>query len=310
MTLGGVLAGSKNVMSILAAPSASGLVARAITMSTSAHTTQTPAEAETVARMFIAAHTGKAADLLTATPQEILAAQRKVLQNFNRNSAFRTIIDGKLMPRPIMDAFRAGASRNVPLLIGTTRDESASTLPRDAATKPFPINQMELNSLDLSQTNVMDLRYQRAFPQMTPLDRRRKLVHGEEYWISCIRVGEARGKLGAPTYMYRSDRVLASGQYAGYAPSGSDIPLAFETLDKGEVVATGAAITPDDRRLAGAVHTAWVNFIKSGTPAAPGLPAWPRYDAARRQTMILGYEPRVETDPLAVERVLWDDFYS
>ncbi|OYX29712.1 MAG: hypothetical protein B7Y99_12745 [Caulobacterales bacterium 32-69-10] len=180
VTLGGVLAGSKNVMSVLACPAADGLVARAIAMSTSAHTTQTPAAAEVVARMFIEGHTGKAADLLTATPQEILLAQRKVLNGFNRNSPFRTIIDGKLMPRPIMDAFRAGASRGVPLLIGTTRDESASTLPRDAAAKPFPINQMELNSLDLSQTNVMDLRYQRAFPQMTPLERRRKLITGEE----------------------------------------------------------------------------------------------------------------------------------
>jgi para-nitrobenzyl esterase len=308
VTLGGVLAGSKNVMSILACPAASGLVHRAIIMSTSAHTTQTPAEAETVARMLIAAHTGKAADLLTATPQEILAAQRKVLNGFNRNSAFRTVIDGKLMPRPIMDAFRAGASRNVPLLIGTTRDESASTLPRDATEKPFPINQMELNSLDLSQINVMDLRYQRAFPQMSALQRRRKLIHGEEYWISCIRVGEVRGRLSAPTYMYRSDRVLTSGQYAGYAPSGSDIPLAFDTLDKGEVVATGAAITADDRSLAGTAHMAWVNFIKSGTPSAPGLPAWPRYESGRRQVMILGYQPRVEADPLGNERVLWDDF--
>jgi para-nitrobenzyl esterase len=310
VTLGGVLAGSKNVMSVLACPSANGLVTRAITMSTSAHTTQTPAEADVVARLFIEGHTGKARDLLTATPQEILGAQRKVLQGFNRNSAFRTIIDGKLMPRPIMDAFRAGASRNVPLLIGTTRDESASTLPRGAAEKPFPINQMELNSLDLSETNVMDLRYQRAFPQMTPLERRRKLITAEEYWISCIRVGEARSKLGAPTYMYRSDRVLASGQYAGFAPSGSDIPLTFDTLDKGEVVATGATITQQDRDLSATAHAAWVAFVKTGKPAAPGMPAWPTYDAARRQTMILGYQPRVESDPLGTERVLWDDFYG
>lgn len=308
VTLGGVLAGSKNVMSVLAAPSAAGLVTRAITMSTSAHTTQTPAEAETVARLFIDGHTGRPADLLTATPAEILVAQRKVLQGFNRNSAFRTIIDGKLMPRPIMDAFRAGASRNVPLLIGTTRDESASTLPRDFATKPFPINQMELNSLDLSQINDMDLRYQRAFPAMTPGDRRRRLLHAEEYWISCTRVGDARAKLGAATYMYRSDRVLKSGQYAGYAPSGSDIPLTFDTLDKGEVVATGATITPEDQALAGVAHAAWVTFIKTGKPSAPGLPAWPSYEPVQRQTMILGYQPRLESDPLRAERVLWDDY--
>ncbi|HTI67071.1 MAG TPA: carboxylesterase family protein [Caulobacteraceae bacterium] len=310
VTLGGVLAGSKNVMVLLATPSAAGLFHRAVTMSTSAHTTHTPEEADKVARLFVDGHTGKAADLLTATSAEILAAQRKVLAAYDHNSAFRSIVDGRLMPRRIMDAFRAGASRTVPLLIGTTRDESASTLPRGAADKPFPINQMELNSLDLSQTMDLDLRYQRAFPAMSALDRRRRLVHAEEYWISCIRVGEARARLGAATYMYRSDRVLKTGLYAGYAPSGSDIPLAFDTLDKGEVVGTGATVTAEDQALATTAHAAWVNFVRSGTPSAPGLPAWPRYEPGRRQTMILGYRPAVESDPLRAERVLWDDYYG
>ena len=309
VTLGGVLAGSKNVMALLAAPSAKGLFHRAITMSTSAHTTHTPEEADKVARLYIDGHTGKAEDLLTATPEQLLAAQRKVLTGYDHNSPFRSIIDGELMPRPIMDAFRGGAARDVPLLIGTTRDESASTLPRTAAEKPFPIGQRELNSMDLSQLNDMDLRYARAFPALSPLERRRKLVHAEEYWISCIRVGEARARLGAPTYMYRSDRVLTSGRYVGYAPSGSDVPLTFDTLDLGEVVPTEAQVTDDDRRLATAVHAAWVNFAKTGRPSSPGLPAWPVYEPQRRETMILGYQPRVDSDPLSDERVLWADTY-
>jgi para-nitrobenzyl esterase len=307
VTLGGVLAGSKNVMAVLATPSAAGLVHRAITMSTSAHTTHTPQEADKVARLFIDGHTGKPEDLLTATEAQILAAQRKVLGGYDHNSAFRSIIDGKLMPRPIMDAFRAGASRNVPLVIGTVRDESSSTLPRGAAEKPFPIGQMELNSLDLSQTNDMDLRYQRAFTKMSPLDRRRALVTAEEYWASCIRVCETRAKLGAATYMYRSDRVLKTGLYAGYCPSGSDIPIVFDTLDKGEVVATGSTVTAEDQVLATAAHAYWVNFVKTGTPSSPGQPTWPRYESAKRQTMILGYQIAVESDPLGSERVLWND---
>ena len=156
----------------------------------------------------------------------------------------------------------------------------------------------------------VDLRYQRAFPKMTPLDRRRALVTAEEYWISCIRVGEARAKLGAATYMFRSDRILKTGQYAGYCPSGSDIPIVFDTLDKGEVVGTGATVTAEDQVLATAAHAAWVNFVKTGAPSSPGLPAWPRYEPGSRQTMILGYQPRVESDPLRDERVLWADYFG
>ena len=310
VTLGGVLAGSKNVMAVLATPSAAGLFHRAITMSTSAHTTHTPEEADKVARLYIDGHTGKAEDLLTANEAQLLAAQGKVLRGYDHNSAFRSIIDGKLMPRRIMDAFRAGASRTVPLLIGTVRDESSSTLPRGAAEKPVPVGQPELNSMDLSQLSDMDLRYQRAFPKMTPLERRRALITAEEYWISCIRVCEARHKLGAATYMYRSDRILKSGQYAGFCPSGSDIPIVFDTLDKGEVVGTGATVTAEDQVLATAAHAAWVNFVKTGAPSSPGLPAWPKYEPATRQTMLLGYQPSVISDPLSAERVLWDDTYG
>ncbi len=309
VTLGGVLAGSKNVLALLAAPSAAGLFQRAIAMSTSAHTVHEPAEAEKVARLMIDAHTGVAQDLLTATPEALLAAQRKVLDGYNHNSPFRSIIDGQFLPSGLLDAFTKGRSSNVPLLIGTTRDESASTLPRGAAEKPFPIDQKELNSLDLSQINDMALRYQKAFADQVALDRRRRLVHAEEYWISCLRVCEARAKHSAQTYMYRSDRVLETGLYKGYAPSGSDIPLNFATLDQGEVVNTGATITARDRALSKITHQAWVNFIKTGTPSAAELPAWPSYAPDKRSTMILGYEPHLESDPNRDERLLWQDTF-
>ena len=111
------------------------------------------------------------------------------------------------------------------------------------------------------------------------------------------------------TYMYRSDRVLETGLYAGYAPSGSDIPLAFGTLDNGEVVNTGAKVTDKDRALSTITHQAWINFIKTGSPSAADLPNWPSYEPAKRQTMILGYRPHLQSDPRVDERVLWEDAF-
>jgi para-nitrobenzyl esterase len=76
------------------------------------------------------------------------------------------------------------------------------------------------------------------------------------------------------------------------------------------VVPTGATVTDDDRRLATLTHAAWTAFIKTGAPAAPGLPTWGSYEPARRATMILGYAPRMEADPLKAERLLWSDFFA
>jgi para-nitrobenzyl esterase len=56
--------------------------------------------------------------------------------------------------------------------------------------------------------------------------------------------------------------------------------------------------------LAGKTSKAWSNFAHTGRPTAPGLPAWPEYSLARRETMVFDGQTRVENDPLATDRKL------
>jgi para-nitrobenzyl esterase len=51
-------------------------------------------------------------------------------------------------------------------------------------------------------------------------------------------------------------------------------------------------------RMAAQMHPAWVAFAKTGDPRTANLPDWPRYDLARRQTMIFDLESKVVSDPL------------
>ena len=46
-------------------------------------------------------------------------------------------------------------------------------------------------------------------------------------------------------------------------------------------------------------------FIRAGTPADAGLPAWPCYEPGRRATMLLDLESRVVDDPDGALRELW-----
>jgi para-nitrobenzyl esterase len=41
----------------------------------------------------------------------------------------------------------------------------------------------------------------------------------------------------------------------------------------------------------------FTSFARSGAPAALGQPAWPRYDAERRDVILLNSRCRVEPDP-------------
>ena len=49
---------------------------------------------------------------------------------------------------------------------------------------------------------------------------------------------------------------------------------------------------------------AWIAFARTGSPNAPGLPSWPRYDTRSRSTMIYNVVSRAVNDPYAEERSL------
>jgi para-nitrobenzyl esterase len=51
---------------------------------------------------------------------------------------------------------------------------------------------------------------------------------------------------------------------------------------------------------------AWCRFARTGSPEGGSLPSWPRYDAARRATMVLDSCCRVVNAPAEPERVAWE----
>jgi para-nitrobenzyl esterase len=51
---------------------------------------------------------------------------------------------------------------------------------------------------------------------------------------------------------------------------------------------------------------AWLAFARAGNPSTARLGEWPAYEPARRTTMILGEQTRVENAPHESERRLWE----
>jgi para-nitrobenzyl esterase len=104
--------------------------------------------------------------------------------------------------------------------------------------------------------------------------------------------------IGAPAYVYRFSYVPASlrERMRNGAPHGAEVPYVFGALRAG----FGFTPTPEDQAVARTVNTYWANFARTGTPSAPDLPAWPRYDPTRNE--ILEFRPDgspvAETDPL------------
>jgi para-nitrobenzyl esterase len=42
------------------------------------------------------------------------------------------------------------------------------------------------------------------------------------------------------------------------------------------------------QRVTGALHNAWIGFIREGQPEHDSLPSWPQYTADRRAVLIIG----------------------
>jgi para-nitrobenzyl esterase len=87
------------------------------------------------------------------------------------------------------------------------------------------------------------------------------------------------------------------------APHTMEIPFVFDNVARGPL-RLGTA--PATHALATQASSAWAAFARTGGPNAAkvGLPAWPRYEPARRATMVFNTKSRIENDPFAEFRKL------
>jgi para-nitrobenzyl esterase len=116
-----------------------------------------------------------------------------------------------------------------------------------------------------------------------------------------MQLAEQNSAFQADTYAYRFDWVSPFMEGALGACHALDVPFVFGTLgDPRLAMFTGC--DAQATALSEFLQDAWVRFARSGSPG----PAWPRYEAGRRQTMLLSSECRVEAAPAESERRFWD----
>jgi para-nitrobenzyl esterase len=303
VTIGGVSAGAKNVVSLCASPLARGLFGAAIVESGGV-TTFDLEQARAVARTFGAALPDgvSASDLPKAPPGIVLATQRRVITGFDRPFPFRAIVGTNVLPLPTLAALRQTGRANR-LLIGTNRDESILFI--DRATAGGPLLQHDFANVDVGALAGMDTAYDRLFPGLDALHRRVRLVTAEEYGMPSIRVADAFRAGGGHTYAYRFSQPARSGPFAGWAGHGFEVPYVWQSFADPTLAAIVGPPDDDMRLLANEMTARWCAFIRSGRPDTPSAATWPMYDHHR----ILRFEaPAGRPDLLESDEIkLWND---
>lgn len=297
VTIGGESAGAKNVATLLAAPSAVGLFHAAFSSSGGGDTVQGLDAADAIAERALALASGDVQHLRTMSVADLIALQTRLSGEEARRQPFRVVLDGTFLPQTPQ---RLLPRQPVPLLIGTARDEVAAFFgsPQHGSGKaPNAWDGRQLTHLPPSLMAEAEARALRAWPDIPANTRRLRLLTAEEYELPSIRLAEAHAAAGRPTWVYRNDRPLAAGPFAGLAPHVADLGLIWNQPGPyGTPTALGGS----------SMHEAVATFVRTGS--AP----WTQYDAERRATQVfgLGGSAQLQMDPSKDIRRIFDGLFD
>lgn len=307
VTIFGESGGGAKVSLLLGMPPAKGLFHRAIIQSGAGLTAAPRAYAQALGGALtetLGVKSGDVAALAALDAKTIFEGQKAAIEKVKGAAAkgfltdgFVPSIDGQALPRGPFTPEAQAWIADVPLLIGTNRDEMTLFL----AASPAIANQTDadfekaVREAYPAKADQVAAVLRAAHPGATPGDLTIALQTAKAFWIDSVILAERKLKQPAPVWMYRMDwdRSPAMGGKLK-ASHAMELSFVFGTHENIRFF-----VGPGDgpTRMAAQMHPAWVAFAKTGDPQTTNLPTWPRYDLAKRQTMIFDLESRVESDP-------------
>jgi para-nitrobenzyl esterase len=314
VTIFGHSGGGGKVSALLAGPGAGRLFHRAIPMSGAVTTALTRDQARDLAAALLRELGLGARDIdgLRRCPAPRLLAAMKAIGStgdpFSTRLNFGPVVDGRtLLQQPGAPVMPPGA-RDVPLLVGSTHDETRAfyvTLPWFAALTPADAGARLVATMKTTPEVAREVyeAYSRDDPRAAPSELFLRITTEYMFGRNSALAAEAKARQGgAPAFLYRFDWSSRGPKGALFRAShGVDVDLLFQTDEPERAIDEG----PGTDRMAMLERATWARFARRGDPGTVGGVRWPRYDLARRPTMILDATPRLAHDPDAAARALW-----
>ena len=188
------------------------------------------------------------------------------------------VVDGKILPRQLVDVFDSGEQAPVPMLAGFNSGEIRS-LPGLAAPTPASASAYEKaireRYLDLADD------YLRLYPSSTMEGSILAAARDALYGWTAERLVRKQAAIGRPSFLYIFDHGYPAADNAGlHGFHASEVPFVFGTIDRTPPFWPKPPPISSEAKLSDAMVGYWSSFAQTGEPSSAGEPAWPPFAAS------------------------------
>lgn len=300
VTIFGQSGGGAKVATLMYAPDARGLFHKAVVQSGGDPKFQDPAVTRRIGRALVKElgitkekiHTIQTIphDRLIRAADKALAEVRTALIKegnppLGYGFGFSPCLDGTVLPFAPRDPKALALSREVPLLIGSNKNEVPASVWHHPPLKDTGAEAVSafIRNKYRDKAEAFTAAVKSAYPNdrdatdLIDVDTvfRRATVNQADY--------KSRNG-GAPVFMYLFSWTapVFNGRYK--ALHSLELPFVFDNIGlAGEMTGGGACA----HALAHKISTAWISFARTGNPGHDGLPLWPAYTPENGNTMLL-----------------------
>ena len=315
VTIFGQSGGGAKCATLMAMPPAHGLFHHVMTMS-GQQVTAAPESLATARTKEFLARLGlqnlpptRLRAALDALPLEQLEDAARV------SSAWLPVVDGRSLPRDPFSPDAPDLSKNVPMILGNTHDETRGLI-GGAHPELFSLTWSELPEgltkyigqfLGPVSPATLISDYREWYPHDPPGDVFFAAATAFRSWPGQVIEAERRAESPAQprTWVYEMDwgSPVAGGRFG--APHTVDIPFFFDNLAVSPgMVGARAQDVQNAQPLANLMSDTLIAFARTGNPNHAGLPRWPAYNLTTRPTMIWNTTSQILDDPRGRQRRL------
>ncbi|PHN05550.1 carboxylesterase/lipase family protein [Flavilitoribacter nigricans] len=298
VTIFGQSGGGAKVNTLMAMPSAKGLFHKAVNQSGAFRSEMLEKEAtqaiaaEVLTQLDINAR--NVDEIQTVPFEKLAAAGQKALQVVSDRMkaegkempafglSWGPSRDGEVLPHQLLSEAALAISRDVPLLIGTVKNEFMPSLGGGLthASEKEILQVIEKQQGDQAKAFVAAAK--KAYPDYRlPSDL---IDIDTRFRPGCVYQANVKSALpgGAPVYMYMFtwQSPVMDGKYK--ALHCMELPFVFDNVERSRQM-TGA--TAEAQALADKMSRSWINFARFGNPNIQGLPKWEAYTGENGTTM-------------------------